>query len=120
MKVQSPQDLGVLVREERKKLGWTQAELANHVGVKPLWVSEFERGKTRAQIGLVFRTLKALGLSISVGKADHWGGVATVVDLDSLVQSMKGLPDEVISYPGETLDDAIRRTMNEQRKKRKK
>ncbi|MGY8643516.1 MAG: helix-turn-helix domain-containing protein [Verrucomicrobiales bacterium] len=87
MNVQSPQELGVLVREERKKRGWTQALLAEHVGVQPLWISEFERGKTTAQIGLVFRTLKALGLTISVGEPNRSGGKGTVIDLDSLVQT---------------------------------
>ncbi len=113
MKVQSPQDLGILVREERKKLGWTQAELADRVGVKPLWISAFERGKTTAQIGLVFRTIKALGLNISVGKAERPGGVGTVIDLEALVQTMREVPDEIIAHPGETLDEAIRRTMTE-------
>lgn len=89
MNVQSPQELGVLVREERKKRGWTQAVLARRVGVQPLWISEFERGKTTAQIGLVFRTLKALEISISVGESKRKGlsgegGYG--VDLDSLVR----------------------------------
>lgn len=86
MNVQSPQELGVLVREERKKRGWTQAALAERVGVRPLWISEFERGKTTAQIGLVLRTLKALDLAISVAKPGRSGGKGTVVDLDSLVR----------------------------------
>ncbi len=113
MKVQSPQDLGILIREERKKQGWTQAELADRVGVKPLWISAFERGKTTAQIGLVFRTIKALGLNLSVGKADRPGGVGAVIDLEALVQTMREVPDEIIAHRGETLDDAIRRTMTE-------
>lgn len=100
----------MLVREEREKRNWTQSELAERVGVRRLWISEFEQGKTTAQIGLVFRTLKALGLSISVGAPARSGGGATVVNLAELV---KGVPDEVIAYPGETLDEAIRRTMND-------
>ena len=113
MKVQSPQDLGILVREERKKQGWTQAELADRVGVKPLWISAFERGKTTAQIGLVFRTIKALGLNLSVGKAERPGGVGTVIDLGALVQTRQEVPDEMIVQPGESLDDAMRKTMIE-------
>jgi serine/threonine-protein kinase HipA len=35
---------------------------------------------------LVFRTIKALGLNLSVGKAERPGGVATVIDLEALVQ----------------------------------
>jgi y4mF family transcriptional regulator len=113
MKVQSPQDLGILVREERKKQGWTQAELADRVGVKPLWISAFERGKTTAQIGLVFRTIKALGLNLSVGKAEKPGGVGAVIDLENLVQPRRQVPDEIIAHPAESLDEAIGRTMTE-------
>lgn len=117
VKIQSPQQLGVLVRLERTKRKWTQAELAERVGVKPLWVSEFERGKTTAQIGLVFRTIKALGLHLTVEKVDRPTGAGTVIDLEDLVRA-RGLPDEIISRPGETPDDAIRRAMKEQRKKK--
>lgn len=118
MKIQSPQQLGVLVRLERTKRKWTQAELAERVGVKPLWVSEFERGKTTAQIGLVFRTIKALGLHLTVEKVDRPTGAGTVIDLEDLVRATQGLPDEISSQPGETPDDAIRRAMKEQRKKK--
>jgi len=113
MNVQSPQDLGILVREERKKLGWTQAELADRVGVKPLWISAFERGKTTAQIGLVFRTIKALGLNISVGKAERPGGVDRVIDLEALVKTMREVPGEMIVHLGNTVDDVNKRTMTE-------
>lgn len=113
MKVQSPQDLGILIREERKKQGWTQAELADRVGVKPLWISAFERGKTTAQIGLVFRTIKALGLNLSVGKAERPGGVSTVIDLEALVQTRREVSDEIIVHTEETLDEAMRRTTKE-------
>ena len=108
MKVQSPQDLGILVREERKKKGWTQVELAGRVGVKALWISEFERGKTTAQIGLVFRTVKALGLNISIGKVERPGGVSAMIDLGALVRTIREVPDEVIVDPNGPLDDAIR------------
>jgi hypothetical protein len=62
---------------------------------------------------LVFRTVKALGLSISVGQAERPGGVGTGIDLGELVKTMREVPDEIRALPGETLDDAIRRTMTE-------
>ncbi|MDA1069362.1 MAG: helix-turn-helix domain-containing protein [Verrucomicrobia bacterium] len=64
MKVNSPKDLGLLVRDCRKSKGWTQAELAKRSGVKPLWISQFERGKSTAQVKLVFSALKALGIDL--------------------------------------------------------
>lgn len=113
MNVQAPQDLGILIREERKKQGWTQAELADRVGVKPLWISAFERGKTTAQIGLVFRTIKALGLNISVGKVERPGGVGKDIDLGALVQTRREVPDEKIVHLGDSLNDVNGRTMTE-------
>ncbi|NLT69616.1 MAG: helix-turn-helix transcriptional regulator [Verrucomicrobiaceae bacterium] len=106
MKVSSPQDLGILIREERKKRGWTQAELADRVGVRPLWISEFERGKTMARIGLVFQTIKALGLSISVDKVEHPSGVEKGLDLNALVQTMRKEPDKITVQSSGTVDDA--------------
>ena len=114
MKIQSPQDLGAYVRVERKKRRWTQAELASRAGVKPLWISQFERGKPSAQIGLVMRTLKALGLVISVDDSTRSAGGATGVDLDTLVQP---LPEEVAVEPGETTDEATRRAMTDEEEK---
>tara|TARA_Y100000385_G_C12978381_1_gene587250 strand:+ start:92 stop:364 length:273 start_codon:yes stop_codon:yes gene_type:complete len=69
MKINSAKDLGLLVRDRRKAKGWTQAELAKQAGVKPLWISQFERGKSTVQVGLVFQTLKALGIPLWTGSS---------------------------------------------------
>jgi HTH-type transcriptional regulator/antitoxin HipB len=47
-------------------MGLDQGTLAKRVGVSRLWVSEVERGKPRAEIGLVLRTLRELGISLRV------------------------------------------------------
>lgn len=57
--------MGAYVREQRRLLGWTQQELADKVGVRRLWVVQFEQGKSSAQLGLALRTLKALGISLN-------------------------------------------------------
>jgi len=86
--IHSAQDLGALIRAQRKKRGWTQKELAAQVGVRPLWISQFERGKSTAQIGLVFRTLKALELYLSASDPKlATGGQTALVDLDEIVES---------------------------------
>ena len=69
MRISSAKDLGLLVRDRRKAIGWTQAELAGRAGVKPLWISQFERGKTTVQLGLVFQTLKAWDIALWTGEA---------------------------------------------------
>ena len=85
MIINSAAEFGALVRSERKKRRWSQEELATRVGVSPLWISQFERGKSSAQIGLVMRTLKALGIKLWAGDAPGNMGRATVIDLDALV-----------------------------------
>lgn len=64
MKIISVRDIAALVKQERKKLGWTQAELAMRSGVSRDWVIALEKGKPTLELGLVLRTLKALGLSL--------------------------------------------------------
>lgn len=97
MNINSAKDLGALVRSERKRRGWTQKDLASEVGVRPLWISHFERGKTTAQVGLVIRTLRALDLVLSVGDgAGPSGSKGTVIDLDALVQPATSRAADVV------------------------
>lgn len=63
--LRTPADLGALIRGRRRALGLDQAELAARVGVSRLWVSQVERGKPGASIGLVLRALAAVGLELT-------------------------------------------------------
>jgi HTH-type transcriptional regulator/antitoxin HipB len=47
-----------------------QSDLAEKAGTSRKWIVEVEQGKPRAEIGLVLRTLKALGVSLDLA-ADH-------------------------------------------------
>jgi HTH-type transcriptional regulator / antitoxin HipB len=58
--------LGAVVRQRRQALGWPQGKLAAAAGVSRPWVSEFEKGKTSVEAGLVFAVLDALGLHVNV------------------------------------------------------
>jgi len=64
--LRTPADLGALIRERRRKLGLDQNELARRTGASRQWVVAIERGKPRAEIGLVFRALAALGITLTV------------------------------------------------------
>ncbi len=66
MRVRNTQVAGQLIREERKRQGLTQALLAERVGVGRQWIHQIERGKDTAEVGLVLKTLHALGLRVSV------------------------------------------------------
>lgn len=63
-----------------------QATLAERVGVSRWWINEIERGKPRAELGLVLQTLTVLGVALSVDELP--GGNTT---------------------PGRSLDDVLAR-----------
>ncbi|MAS94413.1 MAG: transcriptional regulator [Verrucomicrobiales bacterium] len=107
MKIQSPQELGALIRRERNRLGWTQAALADRVGVRPLWISEFERGKPTAQIGLVLRTLKALDLFIRVGEGREEKDSVSTIDLDDILDP--GVSESFVREGEEFVDSYLRK-----------
>jgi y4mF family transcriptional regulator len=65
MRVRTPADLGVLIRTTRKKLRLDQSTLAKKIGVSRLWLVEIEKGKPRAEIGLVLRALDALHITLN-------------------------------------------------------
>lgn len=64
MIIRTPAELGTLIRNRRQKLGLSQASLSETIGVSRLWLNEIEKGKPRAEIGLVLRTLDALGITV--------------------------------------------------------
>lgn len=57
-------DLGAAVRAARTARGWTQATLAEHAGTSRQWVSAFEQGRERAELGMALRVIEAIGLSL--------------------------------------------------------
>lgn len=66
MHIRTPLELGAFLRDLRMKRGLHQGTLARQVGVSRQWIIEVEKGKPRAPIGLVLRTLGALGVSLDV------------------------------------------------------
>jgi y4mF family transcriptional regulator len=99
MKIVSVNDLAASVRQARKRLGWTQAELAARSGVSRDWIIGLEKAKPSQEIALVLRTLKALDLNVSIGSQDKgtWtqealfpSQAASVVNLDELLEGETG------------------------------
>lgn len=93
MHVRTATDIGAFIRDRRKKQKLDQAELAEKVGVNRRWVLEVERGKPRAEIGLVLKTLNALGLTLSIETdaiKDHAvGQEVEMIDIDDVVARAK-------------------------------
>ena len=71
MQIRTPLDLGLAIRDRRRKLKLSQTELARKAGVGRQWVVAIEQGKSRAELGLVFRTLTALDLSLTIDPVDR-------------------------------------------------
>lgn len=62
MRVRTPKDTGLTIRDRRKALGLDQAALARRAGVSRQWIVGIEQGKGRADPSLVLRTLEVLGV----------------------------------------------------------
>jgi y4mF family transcriptional regulator len=94
MRIQTPIDLGLTIRDRRKQLRLAQQSLAERVGVSRQWIVEVERGKPRAEIGLILRTLRELDIrletSSEVKSSATKRGTAGAPDLDVVVQRFRG------------------------------
>jgi HTH-type transcriptional regulator/antitoxin HipB len=91
MRIRTPTDLGALIRDRRTTLGLDQKSLAAKVGVSRQWIVEVEKGKPRAEIGLVLRTIANLGIQLAAdgsGKTKERQG-PDPVDIDSIIASAR-------------------------------
>ena len=62
MHVRSARELGLLIKDRRRSLSLSQAELAGRIGASRHWVMGVEAGKPTVELGLVLDTLSALEL----------------------------------------------------------
>lgn len=95
VRIQTPEDIGRAIRARRIELGLAQGSLAQFVGVSRQWIVEVERGKPRAEMGLLLRTLSALRLELMLKPAKSVAATPEVfapglVDLDALIQRARG------------------------------
>lgn len=73
MEIHALQDLMTMVATRRRDLSWTQAELATRAGVSRRWVSLFESGHEKAEVGRVLAVLDALGVRLEADTGDGTG-----------------------------------------------
>ena len=96
MRIRTAADLGALIRERRVKLAMDQSGLAEKAGTSRKWIVEVEQGKPRAEIGLVLRTLKALGVSLDLAADRAQKTVAASepgnADINNILDSLKKRP----------------------------
>lgn len=65
--IQSPQQLGAVLRVARKQLGLTQPQLALAAGVGVRFIVDLEAGKPTLRLETVMRVIDALGGEICLG-----------------------------------------------------
>lgn len=78
--IRSPQDLGVLLAQARKRRGQSQRELAADFGVTQAWISRVEQGYQKTWMGQVFRLAAYLGVELTAAYAPSDGASESVKD----------------------------------------
>ena len=68
MKIKTPHELGLLIRERRTALGWSQQVLAEKSGLRQPWISALETGN--AQLSKVLTLLRALQITLDLSTPD--------------------------------------------------
>ena len=62
--INSAVELGSMIRERRKVLGYTQARVADLCGTGTRFISELENGKESIELGKALTVLSALGIDL--------------------------------------------------------
>jgi HTH-type transcriptional regulator / antitoxin HipB len=83
VQVRTARDVGAVIRGERRRRGWTQAQLADAAGVTRAWVIAIEQGKRTAELGLVLHTLAALDVIADIVPTPPQRGI----DLDEILST---------------------------------
>jgi HTH-type transcriptional regulator / antitoxin HipB len=86
MLVRTPTDLGAVIRDRRKELKLDQAELARRIGTSRQWIIAVEKGRARAELGLVLRALDTLGIRLDTAIASS---SKDAPDLDAIVAAAR-------------------------------
>ena len=66
MLMRSAREIGDLIADGRRRLGWSQGDLAKKIGASRQWISNIERGRTTAEFELVLRALHALEYQVII------------------------------------------------------
>lgn len=86
--ITSTRSFAAALRGRRAQLGLSQAELATRAGISRQWISEFEGGKSTAELGLVLRLVEALGLHLEVVGPGERLDLRPHVDLDAHLEDL--------------------------------
>lgn len=84
MQLRTPRDVGLALRDQRRRLKLDQDQLAKQIGVSRKWLIDVEKGKAGAELGLILRAFTALGVRLTL---DHTGTATPTAptDLDRVI-----------------------------------
>ena len=110
MRVRTPSELGALIRDYRTRHKLDQKSVAETVGVSRQWIVDIEKGKAGAPLGLVLRTLEALGIVLDAQQETPTSpkdknkshGSDAHVDINSIVARARSRPS--MNRQGRSLD----------------
>lgn len=92
--LRSVADFGAAIRDHRRALDLSQRDLAERAGVSRQWIVEIEGGKSRAELGLVLRTLEALGVDLAIDDGSTAPSAPAQAisgsDIDALLDRVRG------------------------------
>ena len=66
MKINTPSDIGPVIRDSRKAKGWTQAKLAKNVGLFQKDISRIETAPDKVSLVTILNVCSALNIKLSV------------------------------------------------------
>lgn len=64
MRLQTRRDIGLIIRDRRRKKGWTQEQLATLLGKTRRWMMQVELGQTNPDISSVLRAFRFLDIAL--------------------------------------------------------
>ena len=71
MKVFDSKSFGEALRQQRKLLGYTQNDVAQHCGFSISFISDLENGKPTAELGKALTLANLLGLDCQLQRRDE-------------------------------------------------
>ena len=91
--IETPQQLGQIIRATRKAIDLRQDDAAGSIGVSENFLGKVERGGETVQWGKLLKVVQELGLSLSVEVPEEYAGAVS----------------ETLQRQSRTADDAARR-----------
>ena len=64
MNITDPKNFGKAIRNRRRQLHYTQADIAAHSGLSISFLSDLENGKPTAELGKALRVVQLLGMDL--------------------------------------------------------